>query len=118
MAEISHSVKQHGGSFEESHPVLEHLVNSYCLEIPANWDANAILERARFYQAISTLRIARNGWVSRLDRMALVTKAMALLANLPAKRKSNFPNVIQSEDIRKPTFSIGFLCYYITAGKA
>lgn len=83
MAEISHSVKQHGGSFEEAQPILEHLVTSYCLQIPAAWDANAIVERARFYQAISTLRIARNGWVSRLDRMALIAQAMALLTDLP-----------------------------------
>lgn len=82
MAEVSHSVKQHGGSFEEAQPVLEHLVNSYCREIPTNWDANAIIERARFYRAISTLRIARNGWVSRLDRMTLIAQAMALLTEL------------------------------------
>lgn len=84
MAEVSHSVKQHGGSFEEAQPILEHLVNSYRLEIPTEWDANSMIERARFYQATSTLRIARNGWVSRLDRMALVAQAMALLTDLPA----------------------------------
>ena len=38
------------------------------------------MKRARFFQASSTLRIARNGWVSRLDRMGLVAQALALLS--------------------------------------
>jgi hypothetical protein len=38
-----------------------------------------LIERARFYQASSTLRIARNGWLSRLERSALVVEGMALL---------------------------------------
>jgi hypothetical protein len=42
-------------------------------------DTEAIVRRARFYQASSTLRIARNGWVPRLARTALVAQAMALL---------------------------------------
>ena len=44
--------------------------------------AAAVVSRATFYHASSALRIARNGWVSRLDRMGLVAQAMALLARL------------------------------------
>jgi len=48
--------------------------------LPEGWDGDSVINRARFYRASSTLRIARNGWVSRLDRTALVAQAMALLA--------------------------------------
>jgi hypothetical protein len=34
----------------------------------------------RFYQASSTFRIARNGWLPRLERTDLVAQALALLA--------------------------------------
>jgi hypothetical protein len=44
--------------------------------------AAAVVSRASFYHASSALRIARNGWVSRLDRMGLVAQAMVLLAKL------------------------------------
>ena len=40
----------------------------------------ALRERAVFFRATSTLRIARNGWLSRLERTALVAEALALLA--------------------------------------
>lgn len=40
---------------------------------------DTLIERARFYRASGTLRIARNGWLSRLERSALVVEAMALL---------------------------------------
>jgi hypothetical protein len=40
---------------------------------------DALIERARFYRASSTLRIARNGWLSRPERSALVLEATALL---------------------------------------
>lgn len=79
MAEVSHSIKQHGGSVAEAVPVVQRLADAYCRASPACVDAEALLERARFYQASSTLRIARNGWVSRLDRMALVAQALVLL---------------------------------------
>ncbi len=80
MAELGHSLNQHGGSVAEAHPFVEHLAASYQQALPADWDADALLERARFFQASSTLRIARNGWVSRLDRTALVAQAMELLS--------------------------------------
>jgi aminoglycoside phosphotransferase (APT) family kinase protein len=80
LAELSHSIKQHGGSVAEALPFLERLADAYCSALAASQDARALLERARFYQASSTLRIARNGWVSRLDRTALVAQALALLS--------------------------------------
>jgi hypothetical protein len=58
---------------------VEHLTESYREALPDDWDAASLLERARFYRASSTLRIARNGWLSRLERTALVAQAMALL---------------------------------------
>lgn len=78
MAEVTHSINQHGGSVAE--PFVQHLVSTYGQSLPPDWDADALVERARFYRASSTLRIARNGWVSRLNRTALVAQAMALLA--------------------------------------
>jgi aminoglycoside phosphotransferase (APT) family kinase protein len=81
MAEITHSINQHGGSVGEAEPFIQHMGDSYRHALPRDWNADALLERTRFYRASSTLRIARNGWVSRLDRTALVAQAMALLAN-------------------------------------
>ena len=83
MAEITHSVNQHGGSVVEAQPFVAHMVGAYCSALPVSWDREALVDRARFYRASSTLRIARNGWVSRLDRTALVAQAMALLAAEP-----------------------------------
>jgi len=80
MAEVAHSIKQHGGNAVEAQPFVFSLAQAYCQALSGKWDKNALLDRARFYQALSTARIARNGWVSRLDRMALVAQAMALLS--------------------------------------
>ncbi|HZD58606.1 MAG TPA: aminoglycoside phosphotransferase family protein [Anaerolineales bacterium] len=80
MAELSHSLKQHGGSIAEAMPFIEHLQASYRQALPAGRDVAALLARSRFYMAASTLRIARNGWVSRLDRTALVAQALAWLS--------------------------------------
>jgi aminoglycoside phosphotransferase (APT) family kinase protein len=80
MAEITHSINQHGGSVVEAEPFVRHMAEAYCEALPERWAGDAVLNRARFYRASSTLRIARNGWVSRLDRTALVAQAMALLA--------------------------------------
>jgi thiamine kinase-like enzyme len=79
MAEVSHSVSQQGGDTIEAWPLIERLADAYRRALPSDWDADALRERARFYQASSTLRIARNGWLSRLDRTALVAQALALL---------------------------------------
>ncbi len=81
MAEITHSINQHGGSVVEAEPFVRHMVDAYRESLPMSWDGEALVDRARFYRASSTLRIARNGWVSRLDRTALVAQAMALLAH-------------------------------------
>jgi len=80
MAEIAHSVNQHGGSMAEAEPFVKQMAEAYSRALPEGWDGEGILSRARFYRASSTLRIARNGWVSRLERTALVGRAMALLA--------------------------------------
>jgi len=80
MAEITHSINQHGGSVREAEPFMRHMVDAYRQGLPVDWNADALIERANFYRASSTLRIARNGWVSRLDRTALVAQAMGLLA--------------------------------------
>jgi aminoglycoside phosphotransferase (APT) family kinase protein len=81
MPEITHSINQHGGSVGEAEPFIRHMVDTYRQALPADWNADAPVEQARFYRASSTLRITRNGWVSRLARTALVAQAMALLAH-------------------------------------
>lgn len=80
-AEITHSIHQHGGSVAEAEPFAETMIDAYLRALPASWDGESLVRRSRFYRASSTLRIARNGWVSRLDRTALVAQAMALLAD-------------------------------------
>lgn len=79
MAEITHSINQHGGSVAEAGPFVQHLADAYRGAQSERQNDEALLSRARFYRASSTLRIARNGWVSRRDRTALVAQAMALL---------------------------------------
>jgi|APSaa5957512576_1039674.scaffolds.fasta_scaffold11457_2 thiamine kinase-like enzyme len=80
MAEITHSVNQHGGDFAEGNVFANYLATAYCNELHSHWEKESLLYRARFYQATSTLRIARNGWLSRQDRLALVLQAFALLS--------------------------------------
>jgi len=80
MAEITHSINQHGGSAREAEPFMRDMVDAYRQGLPADWNGDALIRRASFYRASSTLRIARNGWISRLDRTALVAQAMGLLA--------------------------------------
>jgi aminoglycoside phosphotransferase (APT) family kinase protein len=79
-AEIAHSVARQGGSVAEAHPLVECLQSAYCTEQGADCDPAPLIERARFHQASSLLRIARNGWLSRLERTHLVAQAMALMA--------------------------------------
>jgi hypothetical protein len=79
-AELTHSIHQHGGSVQEAQPFVEELCEAYRRALPSEWDGEGLVHRSRFHRASSTLRIARNGWVSRLDRTALVAQAMALLA--------------------------------------
>jgi thiamine kinase-like enzyme len=78
-AEVSHCVEEHGGQGEEAAAVVERLYGAYLALVESEEEAAALRRRARFYQASSALRIARNGWVPRLARMALVGQAMGLL---------------------------------------
>lgn len=76
-AEVSHSLRQQGGSGTEVASQVEHLISSY--DKAAAVDIESLRPRLNFYQATSTLRIARNGWLPRLERMTLVAQAMAML---------------------------------------
>jgi len=80
MAELTHSVNQRGGNFAEGLSFANDFANAYYNHLSSNWNTENLVYRARFYQATSTLRIARNGWLSRLDRLALVLQAFALLS--------------------------------------
>ncbi len=80
MAEITHSVNQRGGNFAEGLAFANELAIAYCNQLSSNWNRESLVYRAKFYQATSTLRIARNGWLSRPDRLALVLQAYALLS--------------------------------------
>jgi aminoglycoside phosphotransferase (APT) family kinase protein len=80
MAEVTHGINQHGGDFVEGHIYAQQLAEAYCRFLPKNCDRKVLLHRSQFYEAISTLRIARNGWLSRKDRLALVLQAFALLS--------------------------------------
>jgi aminoglycoside phosphotransferase (APT) family kinase protein len=80
VAEVTHCVNHHGGSVAEALSLIQKITNAYCNNLPSDWNTEALLRRSRFYQATSTLRIARNGWLSRQDRMVLVIQALALLS--------------------------------------
>jgi len=78
MAEVTHSVNKYGGNYSEGVSYANKLAAAYCEEINLNGNSDSLVHRARFYQAASTLRIARNGWLPRMDRLALVLQAFAL----------------------------------------
>lgn len=78
-AEVSHSVQRYGGDNHEAQQLLKFITQTYCQGLPSDWDAELLLQRMRFYQASSTLRIARNGWLPRLLRTELVLQALSLL---------------------------------------
>ena len=80
MAEVTHSVNNYGGNFTEGVDFSNALATAYCNQMSSNWNTESLEYRARFYQAIGTLRIARNSWLSRQDRLALVLRAFALLS--------------------------------------
>lgn len=81
VAEVGHSIRRHGGSSEEAEPLVAHLIASYNQARQTTPEVEASLrQRVTFYRAASTLRIARNGWLSRLERTALIAEALALLA--------------------------------------
>lgn len=80
MAEVTHCVNQYRGNFTEGVDFSNILATAYYNQISSNRDAESLAYRARFYQATGTLRIARNKWLSRQDRLALVLRAFALLS--------------------------------------
>ncbi|NIM95996.1 MAG: phosphotransferase [Anaerolineales bacterium] len=81
-AEVIHSMRDAGGDSLETEALLQNTLTTYSNALPESIDASALRIRINFYQAMSLLRIARNGWVPRLDRMTLVAHAMALLAEV------------------------------------
>lgn len=81
-AEVTHSLNEQGGSVAEAIPFLDRLHHAYVRAMPEGQDSEEWDLRVRFYQALSTLRIARNGWISRLNRTALVAQAFSLLSSL------------------------------------
>ena len=80
FAEVAHSIGQYGGDYQEAEQLLQFSAQAYCQRLPCGWDREALLHRTRFYQASSTLRIARNGWLPPSQRTGLVAQALALLA--------------------------------------
>lgn len=80
MAEVGHSVGRHGGTAGEAGALIERLVSAYQQSLPADWDRAVLAYRAGFYRASSLLRIGRNGWIPRQQRLELITQAIALLA--------------------------------------
>jgi len=81
MAEVTHSINQHGGNFSEGQVFAQQLAEKYCNFLPSDWNVLELRHRAQFYQATSMLRIARNGWLSRIDRLSLILHAFALLSS-------------------------------------
>ena len=79
QAEIAHSIDHHGGDMAEAAAFGEYVQEVYGKSLSTTSSLDALLRRARFYQAASSLRIARNGWVPRKDRLRLVGQAFALL---------------------------------------
>lgn len=79
MAEVEHSISRHGGDLGEAGPLIEHLMQTYEQTASKALDTEALFDRARYHRAVTSLRIARNGWLSRLERTQLVAQAQALL---------------------------------------
>lgn len=80
MAEIGHSINEQGGDVVEAQALVAEFQQAYKQASPPDWAAADHFHRATFYRASSILRIARNGWIARQERLALITQAMALLA--------------------------------------
>lgn len=78
-AEVAHGIVRLGGNDDEAAEIIRFAQQAYLNALPPGWDREALAHRARFYRAASTLRICRNGWLPRLERMNLVAQAMALL---------------------------------------
>lgn len=79
LAEIANSISQYGGSYDEAAQLVQFTWKAYIQGLPSDWDTKALHHRTTFYQASSTLRIARNGWLPRLQRTNLVAQALSML---------------------------------------
>jgi hypothetical protein len=73
-------VNQYGGDFAEGLAFANELASAYCNALPSSWNLDGLVHRTKFYQAASTLRIARNGWLSQHDRLALILQAFVLFS--------------------------------------
>lgn len=80
LAEVSHCITEHDGNLEEVTQAVDVLRARYCDSLPTREECEPFMERARFHQASSTLRIARNGWLSPAYRLSLVERAASLLS--------------------------------------
>ena len=79
LAEVNHSLRHQGAQGPEIKSLIEIIETAYAEARPVKEANDGYMERTRFHQAYSTLRIARNGWIPRSERMQLVTQAMAWL---------------------------------------
>jgi aminoglycoside phosphotransferase (APT) family kinase protein len=79
-AEVTYSIGQHGGDVIEAERLIDSFCVSYRTAAHAPGSAEEVIRRARYYRAISSLRIARNAWIPRSSRLALVAQALALLS--------------------------------------
>jgi aminoglycoside phosphotransferase (APT) family kinase protein len=79
MADLTQSITQYRGNVADAMPLVRRLTDAYCRALPPTVDAEALLERARFYQALNMLRIARNEWLSPFESMRLVAQAIIRL---------------------------------------
>lgn len=72
-------IRSHGGPAAEAEAAVGRILASYDAAAPSQLADDGFAERFRFHRASSTLRIARNGWLSQLERTRLVAQAVALL---------------------------------------
>lgn len=80
LAEINYSLRHQGAQGPEIKSLIDITKTNYAEARLINEANDGYMERTRFHQAYSTLRIARNGWIPRTERMDLITQAMAMLA--------------------------------------
>lgn len=78
-AEIGHSLRSNEADENEVDGWLDLLMDTYLEAAQPVCDQETFRLRARYYQASSTLRIARNGWLTEEVRRALLAHAMDLL---------------------------------------
>lgn len=79
LAEVNYSLRHQGAQGPEIKSLMNITIAAYSEACPIEGAKDVHVERTRFHQAYSTLRIARNGWIPRSERMQLVTQAMTLL---------------------------------------